>query len=94
MRETRKFRASLILPHRRDCCAPASWTPSTAPIAPTRLTAAGMLDRVGRGHLYRLPGHPVSEHEGLVLVAAKVPQAVFCLPTTLQFHGLVTQLPC
>ena len=58
----------------------------------TRLTAAGLLDRVGRG-LYRLPGHPVSEHEGLVVVAAKVPQAVFCLLTALQFHGLTTQLP-
>jgi predicted transcriptional regulator of viral defense system len=58
----------------------------------TRLTAAGLLDRVGRG-IYRLPNHPVSEHEGLVVVAAKVPQAVFCLLTALQFHGLTTQLP-
>ena len=58
----------------------------------TRLTAAGLLDRVGRG-LYRLPGHPGSEHEGLVVVAAKVPQAVLCLLTALQFHGLTTQLP-
>lgn len=58
----------------------------------TRLTAAGMVDRVGRG-LYRLPGHSVSEHESLVMVAAKVPQAVFCLLTALQFHGLTTQLP-
>ena len=58
----------------------------------TRLTAAGLLDRVGRG-LYRLPNHPVSEHEGLVVVATKVPQAVFCLLTALQFHALTTQLP-
>lgn len=58
----------------------------------TRLTAAGLLDRVGRG-LYRSPNHPVSEHEGLVVVAAKVPQTVFCLLTALQFHGLTTQLP-
>lgn len=58
----------------------------------TRLIAAGLLDRVGRG-LYRLPNHPTSEHEGLVVVAAKVPQAVFCLLTALQFHGLTTQLP-
>ena len=58
----------------------------------TRLIAAGLLDRVGRG-LYRLPNYPASEHEGLVLVAAKVPQAVFCLLTALQFHGLTTQLP-
>lgn len=58
----------------------------------TRLVAAGLLDRVGRG-LYRLPSHPVSEHERLAVVAAKVPQAVFCLLTALQFHGLTTQLP-
>ena len=58
----------------------------------TRLTAAGQLDRIGRG-LYRLPGHSGSEHEGLATVAAKVPRAVFCLLTALQFHELTTQLP-
>lgn len=58
----------------------------------TRLATSGMVDRIGRG-LYRLPGHSVSEHESLVIVAAKVPQAVFCLLTALQFHGLTTQLP-
>lgn len=58
----------------------------------TRLTQAGLLERVSRG-LYRLPSHPGSEHEGLATVAAKVPQAVFCLLTALQFHELTTQLP-
>ena len=58
----------------------------------TRLTAAGLLDKVGRG-LYRLPSHPGSEDEGLAAVATKVPQAVFCLLTALQFHELTTQLP-
>jgi len=58
----------------------------------TRLTAAGLLNRVARG-LYRLPNHPASEHEGLAVIAAKAPQAVFCLLTALQFHGLTTQLP-
>jgi predicted transcriptional regulator of viral defense system len=58
----------------------------------TRLTAAGLLDRVGRG-LYRLPSHPGTEHEGLAAIATKVPQAVFCLLTALQFHELTTQLP-
>jgi predicted transcriptional regulator of viral defense system len=58
----------------------------------TRLTAAGQLDRIGRG-LYRLSGHSGSEHEGLAAVAAKVPRAVFCLLTALQFHELTTQLP-
>ncbi len=58
----------------------------------TRLIAAGLLDKVGRG-LYRLPNRPGSEHESLAAVATKVPQAVFCLLTALQFHELTTQLP-
>lgn len=58
----------------------------------TRLTAAGQLEKVGRG-LYRLPDSHGSENESLVAVATKVPQAVFCLLTALQFHELTTQLP-
>jgi predicted transcriptional regulator of viral defense system len=58
----------------------------------TRLTAAGLLEKVGRG-LYRLPDAPVSESESLASIATRVPQAVFCLLTALQFHELTTQLP-
>ena len=58
----------------------------------SRLTASGQLERVGRG-LYRLPSGAISEHESLATVAVKVPQAVFCLLTALQFHELTTQLP-
>lgn len=58
----------------------------------TRLIAVGLLEKIGRG-LYRLPGYQGSEHESLVTVATKVPQAVFCLLTALQFHELTTQLP-
>lgn len=58
----------------------------------SRLTASGHLEKAGRG-LYRLADHPLSENESLVTVAAKVPQAVFCLLTALQFHELTTQLP-
>lgn len=58
----------------------------------TRLTASGQLEKAGRG-LYRLPQSPVSEQESLVAVATRVPQAVFCLLTALQFHELTTQLP-
>ena len=61
-------------------------------IALTRLTAAGLLEKVGRG-LYRLPDAQVSEFESLGAIATKVPQAVFCLLTALQFHELTTQLP-
>lgn len=58
----------------------------------TRLTASGKLTRAGRG-LYRLPETTLSENDGLTIVAARAPQAVFCLLTALQFHGLTTQLP-
>lgn len=63
-----------------------------ARIVLTRLTASGQLEKVGRG-LYRLPGINASEHETLATVATRVPQAVFCLLTALQFHDLTTQLP-
>ena len=58
----------------------------------TRMAASGQLERAARG-LYRLPDSSSSEHEGLVTVASKVPQAVVCLLSALQFHGLTTQLP-
>jgi predicted transcriptional regulator of viral defense system len=58
----------------------------------TRLTASGQLEKVGRG-LYRLPQTLMSADESLTAIAVKVPQAVFCLLTALQFHGLTTQLP-
>lgn len=61
-------------------------------MALTRLASSGQLEKVGRG-LYRLPNADVSEHEGLAFVAVKVPQAVFCLLTALQFYELTTQLP-
>ena len=58
----------------------------------TRMTASGLLEKAGRG-LYRLPDSHPSEHESLAAIATKVPQAVFCLLTALQFHELTTQLP-
>lgn len=58
----------------------------------TRLTASGALIKVGRG-LYKLPDHMLSEYEGLAMVTKKIPQAVICLVSALQFHELTTQLP-
>lgn len=58
----------------------------------TRMTANGQLEKAGRG-IYRLPDSPGSEHESLATIATKVPQAVFCLLSALQFHELTTQLP-
>ena len=53
----------------------------------TRLTASGKLTKAGRG-LYRIADSSLSENESLTIVAARAPQAVFCLLTALQFHGL------
>ncbi len=58
----------------------------------TRLVMNEQLIRVGRG-LYRLPETDLSEYESLTAIATKVPQAIFCLLTALQFHGLTTQIP-
>lgn len=58
----------------------------------TRLTASGQLTRAGRG-LYRPADASPTESEDLTIVATRAPQAVFCLLTALQFHGLTTQLP-
>ena len=58
----------------------------------TRLAFSGQLEKIGRG-LYRLPDALTSEYEMLATVATRVPQAVFCLLSALQFHELTTQLP-
>jgi len=58
----------------------------------TRLVQSGKIERVARG-LYRLPEQPISEHHGLVLACAAVPQGVIALISALQFHGIGTQLP-
>jgi predicted transcriptional regulator of viral defense system len=57
-----------------------------------RMAAAGQLEKISRG-LYRLPNVQISEHESLLTIATKVPRAVFCLLSALQFHELTTQLP-
>lgn len=58
----------------------------------TRLVRAGRLEKTGRG-IYQIPDKPLTENAGMEILAAKVPQAVFCLLTALQFHELTTQLP-
>jgi predicted transcriptional regulator of viral defense system len=57
-----------------------------------RLAEAGELERIGRG-LYALPDREVSESEGLVQVAKRVPTGVVCLLTALEFHNLTDQNP-
>jgi len=57
-----------------------------------RLCANGALTRVGRG-LYALPDTLRSEAITLAEVAKRVPNAVICLLSALQFHDLTTQIP-
>ena len=58
----------------------------------SRLVAGHELQQIERG-LYCLPQKEFSEKESLIVVASRVPQAIFCLLTALQIHELTTQLP-
>jgi predicted transcriptional regulator of viral defense system len=57
-----------------------------------RLHQAGKLQRLNRG-LYGLPDAEVTEHQTLIEVCQRVPKAVLCLLSALQFHEIGTQLP-
>src|SRR5207247_11109972 len=57
-----------------------------------RLTAAGELERRGRG-LYVAAGAALSEHEMFAAVSARVRQGVVGLLSALRFHDLTTQNP-
>ncbi len=56
------------------------------------LHQAGKLQRVARG-LYSLPDAEITEHQTLLEVCQRVPKAVLCLLSALQFHGIGTQMP-
>jgi predicted transcriptional regulator of viral defense system len=56
-----------------------------------RLYRNGELSRVGRG-LYALPGAMTSEFLSLAHVAKRMPNAVICLISALEFHHLTTQI--
>ncbi|CZI33488.1 Uncharacterised protein [Legionella pneumophila] len=58
----------------------------------SRLVSENKLEKLAPG-LYCLPEAEFSEKESLVIIASRVPQAVFCLLTALQIHELTTQLP-
>src|SRR4051812_46425340 len=57
-----------------------------------RLRERGLLEQVDRG-LYRLAGAPVSELSSLAEVSKRVPNAIICLLSALQVHGLTTEAP-
>ncbi|MEN8255977.1 MAG: type IV toxin-antitoxin system AbiEi family antitoxin domain-containing protein [Verrucomicrobiota bacterium] len=56
------------------------------------LCRKGLLKRIARG-LYALPDMMLSEHAALAETAKRVPHAVACLLSALDFHGITTQLP-
>lgn len=57
-----------------------------------RLCDRGELVRMGRG-VYRLADAPVTELHTLAHVAKRVPNAIVCLLSALQVHGLTTEMP-
>jgi predicted transcriptional regulator of viral defense system len=57
-----------------------------------KLHRTGQLKRVTRG-IYSLPDSEITEHQSLVEVCRRVPKAVVCLLSALQFHEIGTQLP-
>ena len=57
-----------------------------------KLEQSGKLRRITRG-LYSLPDSPMTEHQSLIEVCRRVPKAVVCLLSALQFHEIGTQLP-
>ena len=57
-----------------------------------RLCKDGILVKTGRG-LYELSGADVTENHSLALVGRRVPNAVVCLFSSLQFHDIGTQSP-
>lgn len=56
------------------------------------LRDSGRLVQVSRG-VYRLADLPEPSQPDLVVVAARVPQAVICLISALAFHEITTQVP-
>ena len=57
-----------------------------------KLHQAGKLERVARGG-YSLPGTALAEHQTLAEVCKRVPKAIVCLLSALQFHDIGTQQP-
>lgn len=56
------------------------------------LRDAGVIEPVARG-LYRLTEAEFLSNPDLAIVSSKVPEAVICLISALDFHGLTTQIP-
>ena len=57
-----------------------------------KLEANETVERIGWG-LYRLTEAELTEHYSIASVCARVPNAIICLLSALQVHGIGTQLP-
>lgn len=57
-----------------------------------KLVKEGEVEQVARG-LYRLADAEITEHYTLGAVCARVPDAIVCLFSALQYHEIGTQLP-
>lgn len=87
--------SSLILDlaqHRRVLRAADVREQGWSPQLLVSLHQSGKLQRVARG-LYSLPNVEMSEHQALIEVCKRLPKAVLCLLTALQYHGIGTQMP-
>jgi predicted transcriptional regulator of viral defense system len=57
-----------------------------------RMSKQGLLIKVARG-MYSLPNVPVTENQDILEVAKKIPNAVVCLISALNFYEITTQIP-
>lgn len=73
---------------RADDVRRQGWSPQLL----IRLHEDGKLQRISRG-LYGLPDAQLSERQSLIEVCRRVPKAVMCLVSALNFHEIGTQLP-
>lgn len=78
--------------HRRVLRAADVLAHGCSPQLLLKMHQAGKLHRVARG-LYSLPDAEITEHQTALEVCQRVPKAVLCLLSALQFHGIGTQMP-
>lgn len=57
-----------------------------------KLCKEGLLNKLGRG-VYMSIDTPITEHINLVEISKRVPNAVTCLISSLNFHHITTQIP-
>ena len=56
------------------------------------LSKEGLLNKLGRG-VYISVDTPITEHINLVEISKRIPRAVVCLISSLDFHQITTQIP-